>query len=71
MVVRLAPYLTELSHDELYSLWREILPILAAHTRSDLLSDLHTLTPVIATLGGAEAVEETFHAIQDVSRWWP
>jgi len=27
--------------------------------------------PVIAKLGGAEAVAETFRAIQDVGRWWP
>ena len=41
-----------------------------AHAR-DLLMDLSALVPVLAALGGAEAVAETFRAIQDVGRWWP
>jgi len=28
-------------------------------------------TTLVAALGGAEAVAETFRAIQDVGRWWP
>jgi len=34
-------------------------------------ADLPALAPVIAALGGVEAVVETFRAIQDVGRWWP
>jgi len=34
-------------------------------------ADLPALAPVIAALGGAEAVAETCRAIQDVGRWWP
>ena len=45
--------------------------LLVGHTRENLLSDLRALEPVIAALGGAQAVVETFHAIQDVGRWWP
>ena len=37
----------------------------------DLLADLRALEPVVARLGGEEAIAETFHAIQDVGRWWP
>jgi len=55
----------------LYALWRETLPVLATHTRGDLLSDLHALIPAIYALGGEEAIAETFRAIQDVGRWWP
>jgi hypothetical protein len=33
--------------------------------------DLIALVPVLAALGGAEAVAEAFRAIQDVGRWWP
>ena len=67
----LAPHLAQLPCQDLYPLWQETLPILAARTRQHLLADLRALSPVIATLGGARAVAETFHAIQDVGRWWP
>jgi hypothetical protein len=72
VLARLAPHLAhQFPHQHLYSLWQETLPILAARTRKDLLADLCALELVIAALGGAEAVVETFHAIQDVGRWWP
>jgi len=45
--------------------------LLARRLRRDLLADLRAPEPVIATLGGAGAVAETFRAIQDVGRWWP
>jgi hypothetical protein len=70
-LVRLALHLTQLPRQDLYPLWQETLPILAARTRKDLLADLCALEPVIATLGGVEAVAETFRAIRDVGRWWP
>jgi hypothetical protein len=56
---------------EFYSVWYETLQILAARTRQDLLIDIQALGPVIAKLGGEEAIAETFRAIQDVGRWWP
>jgi len=34
-------------------------------------ADLPALEPVIAALGGVEAVAETCRAIQDVGQWWP
>jgi hypothetical protein len=64
--------LTSLAH-----LWLEdqkggnLLHALARRPRRDLLSDIRTLAPVIAALGGPEAVAETVRAIQDVGRWWP
>ena len=67
----LAPYLAELPLTTLYSFWRETLHILTTCTRSDLLSNLRALAPVIVKLGGEEAIAKTFHAIKDVSRWWP
>jgi len=66
----LAPHLAEWPHDRLYPLWQETLPLLARRTRKDLLSDICALAPVIAKLGGPEAIAETFRAIQDVGRWW-
>ncbi len=71
ILARLTPRLTKLSPATLYPLWYEALHILARRTREDLLSDLRALSPVIAELGGEEAIAETFHAIQDVGRWWP
>lgn len=67
----LAPCLAKLSRQHLYPLWQETLHLLAARTRSNLLLDLGALSPVIAALGGAQAMAETFRAIQDVGRWWP
>jgi hypothetical protein len=67
----LAPYLAELAPTTLCSLWCETLPVLSTRTRTDLLADLCALAPVVAALGGAQAMAETFRAIQDVGRWWP
>jgi hypothetical protein len=67
----LAPRLAQLPCQYLYPLWQETLHLLAARTRKNLLLDLGALSPAIAALGGAEAVAETFRAIQDVGRWWP
>ena len=55
----------------LYSLWQETLDILATRNRQDLTAGIRTFIPVIARLGGREAIVETFYAIQDVGRWWP
>ncbi|MCQ3974870.1 MAG: hypothetical protein DPW09_15625 [Anaerolineae bacterium] len=70
-LVRLAPHLARLPLEQLYTLWKETLPVLASQTRPGLLSDLCALVPVIASLDGPEAVAETYRAIQDVGRWWP
>lgn len=68
---RLASRLVELPLTIRLSLWEEIVSYSARRTRKDLLIDLRTLAPVIFSLGGVEAIEETFRAIQDVARWWP
>ncbi len=67
----LAPHLAALPRPALSPLWDETLPRLARRTRRDVLADLRALAPVLFALGGAEAVQETFRAIQDVGRWWP
>jgi hypothetical protein len=67
----LVPFLTRLPRTSLYSLWCETLSDLARRTRQDILSDLRALAPVIAALGGQEAVAETFRTIQSTGRWWP
>lgn len=67
----LVPFLTQLPRPILYSLWCETLSDLAHRTRQDVLSDFRVLAPLIAGLGGQEAVAETFRAIQGTGRWWP
>jgi len=71
VLTKLASCLVEFPRPILYSLWCGTPAILARRARRDLLADLRALGPVIATLGGAEAVAGTFRAIQDVGRWWP
>jgi hypothetical protein len=70
-LIGLSPCLVGLSCETLFSLWCETLAFLSRRTREDLLADLLALAPVIAALGGMEAIAETFRAIQDVGRWWP
>jgi hypothetical protein len=67
----LTPHLVSLPTPKLYRLWFKTLHQVAAHGRRELLSDLCTLTPVLAKLGGVEATTGTARAILDVGRWWP
>jgi hypothetical protein len=74
---RLVPQLVTLPVEALTQIWLQtdqegnLLHLLAQRTRQDLLSDLLALEPVIAKLGGTEAVGETFYAVLEVGRWWP
>ena len=67
----LVPCLIQLPRFILYPLWCETLSSLAQRTRQDILCDLQVLAPLIAELGGKEAIAETFRAIQNTGRWWP
>jgi hypothetical protein len=51
--------------------FKDLLYFLAVRTRKNVLSDLAALIPVLNTLGGEMAVQETTQAIQNVARWWP
>lgn len=42
-----------------------------APVHKDLLSDLGALAPLIASLGGEQAIAEIARAILDVARRWP
>jgi hypothetical protein len=63
--------LRALPTQEVSSWWTENLSQLAAQVRRDFLYDLGALVPVIAALGGSEALTRTVRAVQDVGRWWP
>lgn len=67
----LAPRLAKTPHETLFPVWNSTLELSLVRRREGALRDLRALSPIIATLGGAEALAETCHAIQDVGRWWP
>jgi hypothetical protein len=67
----LIPKLAQLPREQLYSLLQTRLHALVIQGRGALLADIDALSPMIAMLGGAEAVYETAHAIRDVGRCWP
>jgi hypothetical protein len=66
----LAPRLAELPLAELHALWGPMLRRLAGGTRGGLAVDLGALAPVAARLGGREALETAFDALDWVGRWW-
>ncbi|MCP4397650.1 MAG: hypothetical protein GY801_10175 [bacterium] len=65
----LIPQMIELPSTKLLSMWPVLLQVSARSGRESLLSEIRKLTPMIAKLGGDEAIVELFHAIQDVGRW--
>lgn len=67
----LSPRLAQIPLDSLYPMWQSLIRSLASRSRQDLVSDLQGLEPVIAAIGGAEAVGETIRSIQDIGHWWP
>ncbi len=70
-LVTLTSRLSDPPSATLHLFWHSLLPILARRTRQDMLANIGVLAPTIVTLGGEEAIAETFRAIQDVGRWWP
>jgi hypothetical protein len=59
------------SVNKLYFWWRGIIQILKEHARSNLLSNIIVLIPVINDLGEDETLFEISRAIIDVSYWLP
>jgi hypothetical protein len=64
----LAKFDPKLAYDEL---WNELSNEIPGLSRRESLRVLRVMTPVIASSGGAQAVDETVQAIEDVFRWWP
>jgi len=67
----LAPELAKLPRLQLFELWQETIPVMAANPRGELLKDLSALMPFITELGGPEGLAEIAHAAEDVGEWWP
>jgi hypothetical protein len=54
----LSPFLSQLTHNQLYPLWQESLHVLARRTRKDLFIDLSKLMPVFIKLGGEQQLSK-------------
>lgn len=67
----LAPGLSRLPRVTLVDFWPKVLRHLSSRGRSDILSDLGALAPLIAALGSDAVLVDVSHVIQDVGRWWP
>jgi hypothetical protein len=67
----LAQPLAQLPPATLHPYLREVLHVLARRPRGDLLGDLVELAPILAVLGGTQAVTMISNSIQDVGSWWP
>jgi hypothetical protein len=50
---------------------QETLWMLASRKRSELVSDIRALSPLVSSVGGSAAVKEAGRAVQDVGRWFP
>lgn len=67
----LVPALAAAPVAESHALWSQALHTLARHTRTELMADLAALVPVLARLGGADAVESATASLRDVALRWP
>jgi hypothetical protein len=67
----IAEALALLPPDVLRLLWRDWLREGAPRKRPELCRDLAAMIPVVAVLGGPEAVMGLARAVRDVGRWWP
>ena len=59
------------ARQELTSFLKTALRQFTESSREELLEAIGVLEPVIYSLGGGAAVEETFQALRDVGQWWP
>jgi hypothetical protein len=70
-LTKVVPHLTRLDIKRLYSIWCELLPLLARRKRQDLTEDLRTLVPIVESLDGKNALIETAQALTEINRWFP
>jgi hypothetical protein len=67
----LIPLLLRLPPDERRDACRQLLDLLSQRPRLQALEPTYAMAPLIAAVGGTEAVTDTFEALQDVMGWWP
>lgn len=71
-VMKLVPQLASaVSVSELYDRWREALAVAATRSRDHFLADTAALAPMLAAIGGPDAVTEVAQAVRDIEAWWP
>lgn len=67
----IAPHLPDLPPAGAREAWSGFLEKVSDRSREAVLADLRAVVPLLAAVGGQDAVEEVFEAIQDIGRWWP
>jgi hypothetical protein len=65
----LSSYVNVFSLDQLYAIWTKVLHR-SIISRRELYINLGEMMPVIYKLGEEKALNETFYAIRDGTRWW-
>lgn len=70
-LAKLAPRLAELPDEQAAEHFDGLLSALSRRTRLQAMPGIYELTPLIARLGGAEAVAGALDAVIVASRWWP
>jgi hypothetical protein len=63
--------LSDLSDQDAYALWSSLLRRAPERTREELARDLGVLAPLLARLGGTQALQKVFEALEAARRWWP
>jgi hypothetical protein len=63
--------LSDLSDQDAYALWSSVLGRAPERTREELARDLGVLAPLLARLGGTQALQRVFEALEAARRWWP
>jgi len=71
LIRRLAPTLAALPPLQLEALWRRELELLRERPRTELLETLYALAPMIEAISGRAGVAQVFHAVRQVTAWWP
>jgi hypothetical protein len=67
----IAQALADKPSDVLGPIWRRWIRQEAPIKRPELCADLAAMMPVVASLGGPEAILGLTRAVLDVGRWWP
>jgi hypothetical protein len=66
-----APQLARLPIDDRATACQLALELLGQRIRLQAVPGIYLAAPLIASVGGAEAVEESFAGVVDATRWWP
>ncbi len=71
VLAQITPFLLRQEPATFFPLFHKTLKRSIILPRQGLLATIGALAPVIAVLGGPDAVQATLQAIRDVGHWWP